>query len=74
MLLQMGRSPERHFKSTAGRIPTQLKSVLVVEDAESSITGHLSLVQMSATGLIHQTAGMVIVEKTHQPPMQPIYN
>jgi len=68
----MGTSPDSHFKSTAGRIPPRLKCLFVVEDAESSVEGLLALVQTFATGQIRQTAGMVIVEEMHQPPMQPL--
>jgi len=70
----MGTSPDSHFKSTAARIPARLKCLFVVEDAESSIKELLALVQTFATGPIRQTAGMVIVEERHQPPMQPLPN
>ena len=70
----MGTSLDSHFKSTAGRIPTRLKCLLVIEDAESSVKGLLALVQTFATGPICQTAGMVIVEERHQPPMQPLHD
>ena len=74
VLLWMGTSPDSHFKSTAGRIPARLKCLFVVEDAESSVKGLLALVQTFATGPIRQTAGMVIVEERHQPPMQPLHD
>jgi len=74
VLLWLGTSPDSHFKSTAGRIPALLKCLLVVKDAKSSVKGLLALVQTFATGLIHQTGGMVIVEERHQPPMQPWHN
>jgi len=74
VLLWMGMSPDSHFKSTAGRISTRLKCLFVVEDAESSIKELLALVQTFATGPIRQTAGMVIVEERHQPPMQPLHD
>jgi hypothetical protein len=51
-----------------------LKCLFVVEDAESSFKGLLALVQTFATGTIGQTAGMVIVEKRYQPPMQALHN
>jgi len=70
----MGTSPDSHFKSTAGRIPARLKCLSVVEDAESSVKGLLALVQTFATGPICQTAGMVIVEETHRPPMEPLHD
>jgi hypothetical protein len=70
----MGTSPDSHFKSTASRIPAQLKCVIVLEDAESSVKGHFALVPTFATGLIRQTTGMVIVEERHQPPMQPVHD
>jgi len=74
VLLWMGTSPDSHFKSTAGLIPAWLKSLFGVEDAESSVEGLLALVQTFATGPIRQTAGMVIVEGRHQPPMEPLHN
>jgi hypothetical protein len=74
VLLWMGTSPDSHFKSTAGCIPTQLKCHFVVEDVESKVKGLLALVQTLATGTIDQTAGMVIDEKRHQPPMQALHN
>jgi len=74
VLVWMGSSPNSHFKSTAGPILTGLKSLLIVEDAEWSITGSVALVQTFATGPIRQTAGVVIVEDRHQPPMQPLSN
>jgi len=74
VLLWMGTSPDRHFKSTAGHIPVQFKCLFMVEDAELSVEGLFALVQTFATGLIRQTAGMVIVNKRHQPPMEPLHN
>jgi len=68
----MGTSPNSHFKSTAGPIPVRLKCLLIAKDAELSIKGLLAMVRMIATGPISQTAGMVIVEERHQPPMQPL--
>jgi len=70
----MGMSLDSHCRSTAEHIPTSLKCLFIVEDAESSINGLLALVQTFATGPIRQTAGMVIVEESHQPPMQPLYD
>jgi hypothetical protein len=70
----MGTSPDSHSKSTAGCIPAQLKCHFVVADAESSGKGLLALVQMFPTGPRRQTAGPVIVEERHQPPMQPLRN
>ena len=58
--------------STTGCIPTQSKSLFVIKDAISSVNGLLAFVPTSATGPVHQTAGMVIVEERHQPPMQPL--
>jgi hypothetical protein len=72
--LWMGTNQDSHCKSTAGCIPTRLKCLLVVKDAESSVKGLLALVQTFATGPIRQTAGMVIVEERHQPQMQPLHN
>jgi len=51
-----------------------MKCLFIVEDAESSVKGLLALVQTFATGPIRQTAGMVIVEEMHQPPMQPLHD
>jgi len=61
VLLWMGTSPDSHFKLTTGGIPTRLKWLFVVEDAEPSITGLLRLVRTFATGPIRRAAGMVIV-------------
>jgi hypothetical protein len=74
VLLWMGIGPDGHFKSTAVRIPTRLKCVFVVEDAESTIKELLAFVQTFATVPIFQTAGMVIVAERHQPPMQPLHD
>jgi len=71
-LLWMGTSLDSNFMATAGRIPARLKFLFVVEDAESSVKGLLALVQTFATGPIRQTAGIVIVEERHQPPIQPL--
>jgi len=43
VLLWMGTSLDRHFKSTAGRIPKRLKCLFVVEDAESRVKALLGL-------------------------------
>jgi len=72
VLLWMGRSLDSRLRSTAGSIPAELKCHLVVEHAELSIDGLLGLVQMFATALICQTAGIVIVEERYQPPIQPL--
>jgi len=72
VLLWMGTSLNSHFKSTVGCIPALLKCLFVIEDAELSVKGLLALVQMFATGLIRQTACIVIVEERHQPLMQPL--
>ena len=74
VLLWMGMSQDSHFMLTAWRIPAWLKCLFVVEEAESSIRGLLALVQTFATGPIRQTAGMMIVEERHQPPMQPLHD
>jgi len=64
-------SMDSHFKSTAGCIPALLECLFVLEDAELSVDVLLALVQWFAAGPICQTAGTVIVEERHQPPMQP---
>jgi hypothetical protein len=74
VLLWIVTSPDSHLMSTAGCSPAWLKWRFVVEDAESSSIGHLALVKMIATGPIYQTARMVIVQKWHQPPMQPLHD
>jgi len=74
VLLWMGTSPDSYFKSTAGHIPAQCKCVFVFEDAESSVPGLHSKVQMVSSVTLRQTAGMVIVEERHQPPMEPLHN
>ena len=62
------------FKLTTGCIPARLKCLFVIEDAKWSVTGPLALVQMLPTGPIYRTAGMVIVEEMHEPPMQPLHD
>jgi len=74
VLLWMGTSPDSHIKLTAGRTLARLKCLSVIEDAESSVEGHLALVDTFATGPIHESAGMMIVEERHQPPMQPLHD
>jgi len=74
VLLWMGTSPDSYFMSTTGNIPTRLKCLFIIVHAESSVKGLLALVQMFATGLIRQPAGMVIVEERHQPPMKPLHD
>jgi len=70
----MGRSPDSHFRSTAGRIPAWLKCLFVVRNAVWSHKRLLAFVQKFATGPIHQTAGNVMVKQRHQPLMQPLHN
>jgi len=74
VLLWMGTSPDSHFKLTAGRIPARLKCLFIVDDAELCVKGLLAFLQPFATGPIRQTAGMVLVEERHQPPMQPSHD
>jgi len=70
VLLCVGTSPDRHFKLTAGHIPTGLKCIFVVKDAESIVSDLLALVQSFATGQICQTVGMLIDEVMYQAPME----
>ena len=74
VLLLMGRSPDSHFKSTDRCIPARLKSLFVIVDTESSVTGLLALVQTLASGGIHRTASTGIVKERHQPAMQPLHD
>jgi len=74
VLLWMGTSPDSQFKSTAGLIPAQLKCHFIIEDAASSIQLFLALGQTLATGLILQTASMMIIDERHQSRMQPLHN
>jgi len=74
VLRWMGTSPDSHFRSTAGCIPTWLKCPFLVENAELIIKGPLALGQTFPTGPIHQTAGIVIVDGRHQPRMQPLHD
>jgi len=74
VLLWMGTSPDSHIGTTAGGIPAQVMCLLVIADAELSFNSLLAFVQTFATGPIHQTAGMSIVEAMHQPPMDPLHN
>jgi len=70
----MGMSPDNHFESTAWHITALLKCLFVVEGAESSIQSLVAFVQKFTTVLIHQAAGMVIVEERHQPPMTSLHD
>jgi hypothetical protein len=54
-----------HYELNAGYIPTWVRCLFTVGNAESSVTGLPAFVQTFATGLILPTAGMVIVEKKH---------
>jgi len=74
VLLRMRTAPDNHFESNAGHIPAQLKCCLVVEDAESSVTGPLALVQTFVSRPIHKAAGMVIIDERHQSHMHPLHN
>ena len=74
VLLLMGTSLDTHFKPNAGRILPQLKCLIIFEDAESSVELLPPLVYTFATGPIRQTAGKVILEEIHQPPMEPMHN
>jgi len=74
VLLCMGMSPKSHFKSTAGCIPTRLQCLVAVGNAELIFKVQLSLVQMFATGSIHQTAGMMIVEQRQKPPTELLHD
>ena len=74
VLLWMGMSSYRHFKSTAEGISALLKCLFGIEDAELSINGLLTLVQTFAAGLICQTTGILIVEERDQPLMESLHN
>jgi hypothetical protein len=67
-------SPISHILSTAVRNPAYWMCVLVIKDAESSIVGHLVLVQTVVSGRIPQTTGILLVKERYQPPMQHIHN
>jgi hypothetical protein len=60
--------------STAARIPARSRCHFIVKNAASSIKELLALLRMFPTGPIQQTAGRVIVEERHRPPMQPLHN
>jgi capsular polysaccharide biosynthesis protein len=57
--------------STAGRIAVQLKRFFLIEGVGLNVNMLVAFVQTFATGPMRQAAGMVIVEKSHQSPMQP---
>jgi len=69
VLLSMGTSLDSQFRSTARQIPVWLKCLLVLMDAELSVTGHLASVQTFGIAVTHQTAGMVNAEKRDQHPI-----
>jgi len=70
VLLSVGTSLERWWKSTAGCILTCCKFLFVAEEAETCIISLLALAKMFSTGLIHPTTGIVVVMERHQPPIQ----
>jgi len=74
LLLWMGTSPDSHFASTAGHIPSWLNGCFVIKDAESSVTALFTLVQMFVTWPIPQTACMVIIRESCHSPMQHLHN
>jgi len=59
--LAIGMNLDAHFKLTTVCIPAWLKSLSVLDAAESSVKGLPALVQTIATAPIRQTARMVIV-------------
>jgi len=70
----MGRSPDSQFKFTAECIPTQLKCLFGVDDAEASITRLPTSVQTFGTAPIHRIAGMVIIDMRPRPSIQPLHD
>jgi len=66
----MGTSPNSHFKSTAVHITVWSKWLFVIDDAKLSVQGLPAMIETFAPWRIHLTAGMVMVEGRHQPPMQ----
>jgi len=72
--LWMGTSHDSYFNMTSDCNLAWLKYLFVVEDAESSVEGLLALVETFPTGPISETTRMVIIEETHQPPMQPLHD
>ena len=70
----MGTSLDSHCNLTARRIPSHLKSLSILKDAESCVKRILALVQTFATGPIRQTAGILIVKDRHQASMQPLHD
>jgi hypothetical protein len=71
VLLSIGTSLESHIQLTTWCSRAYVKCPLVVEDAISTVTRHLALVQMIPTEHIRETAGMVIVAERHQLLMSP---
>jgi len=70
MLSSIGMSPDGHAQMNAGWLGLWLKCLFIIENAESSVKGHLALVKTFDTVPIHQTPGMVMVAERHQPPME----
>lgn len=60
--------------STAGHIPVQLNCHCIFEHAASNVTWLVALIETFALGSIYQSAGMVLVDERHQPPMQPLHD
>jgi len=74
VLLWMGTSLDSHFELTAGLSTSRLMCLFVVNDGESSVRGLLAVVLTFASGLIRQTAGVVMVDERHQPQMQRLHD
>lgn len=72
--LQIGTSLDSLCNASAEYSSVRFRSLLVAEDAELSLIGLIAMVRLFATGPIHQTAGMVIVEEKHQSLMEPSHD
>jgi len=74
VLLWMGTNLDSYFRSTAGCNPACFNCSFNIEHTESSAKQLLPLVQTFGTVHICHTAGIVIVDGTHQPSMQPLHD
>lgn len=73
IIFRMGTGPDSRIWWTAGCITTRFKYLIIVEDAESSVTGHLALDQRVPHRAIHHSARLVIIVDRYELPNQPLH-
>ena len=66
VLLWNGKSSDRHFQATSGRIPTRLRCLFTIRDPQEIQSNWcLALVSTFTIGSLRQPEGMVIVEESN---------